>query len=123
MKQEDDVSEYADWLADLGDGELSGADLRSLIATRTASAEEAERAAREVEIARRVRSLLSNLRQAEIEVPADFEAQLMARVSADETLLNLLEVYLTGFGDTLVEIINALFSFFPESAPPELSTV
>lgn len=123
MKYANELSEYADWLADLANEEVSGEALRSLLATRITGGEMAERAAREVEIARRVRVLLSDLRQKEIFVPADFEARLMSRLSKDVTLLNLLEIYLTGFSGTLVELINALFSLFPEPAEPELSTI
>lgn len=119
MENQNDVNSYADWLTDLANEELAGEDLRNLLAARIASAEEIERAAREVEISRRIRLLMEDLRQAEIEVPADFEAKLMARVGEDATLLSLLEVYLTGFGQTLIELLNALFSLFPEPSTPE----
>lgn len=123
MKYVVNSPEYASWLADLANEEVSGEDLRSLLATKIASAEEIERAAREVEIARRVRIMLNNLRQRDVEIPADFEAKLLARVSEDVTLLNLLEVYFTGFSGTLVELINALFSFLPEPSPQEFLAV
>lgn len=113
------VNEYAEWLADLANEDAAGEDLRSLLATRIASAEAVELAAKEVEISRRIRLLMLNLRQAEIEVPADFEAKLMARVSEDATLLSLLEFYFTAFGKTMVELLNALFSLFPEAQNPE----
>ena len=115
MNDRNDVAVYADWLADLTNGDLAGEDLRTLLATRTKSAEAVDRAAVEVEIARRVRVLMFGLKLAEVEILADFEARLMARVSEDATLLNLLEVYLTGFGQTLVALINLLFGLFPES--------
>ncbi len=121
MNDQNDVTAYADWLADLANEHLAGEDLRTTLATRIESAETIERAAAEVEISRRVRLLMINLRQAEIEVPADFEAKLMARISEDATLLYLLEFYLTVFGQTLVELINVLFSLFPESPTPEAS--
>ena len=121
MNDQIDVSAYADWLADLANEDLAGEDLRTTLATRIESAETIERAAAEVEISRRIRLLMINLRQAEITVPADFEAKLMARISEDATLLYLLEFYLTVFGQTLVELINILFSLFPESPTPEAS--
>ncbi len=123
MTQKDNLSVYADWLVDLAGEELEGEDLKNVLATRINSAEDIERASREVEISRRVRLLMIKLKEAEIEVPADFEAKLMARVGNDETLLNLLEIYLTGFGRTLVELINALFSFFPDARDTEISAV
>ena len=119
MIDRNDVTEYADWLADLANEEAAGEDLRNLLATRIKSAEAVELAAKEVEISRRIRLLMINLRQAEIEVPADFEAKLMARVSEDATLLSLLEFYFTAFGKTMVELLNALFSLFPEARKPE----
>lgn len=122
MKPPNDAPDYAGWLADLADGELTGEALRNALADRIAfgeAKETVERAAREVEIARRIRLLMNSLRAAEIEVPADFEAKLMARVSEDAALLNLLEVYLTAFGQALIELLNALFSLLPE--PPQTS--
>lgn len=123
MMQKDNLSNYADLLVDLAGEELEGEDLRNALAARIKSAEDIERAVREVEISRRVRFLMIKLREAEIELPADFEAKLMSRVGEDETLLNLLEIYLNGFGRTLVELINALFSFFPEARNTETSAV
>ena len=123
MMQKDILSGYAEWLVDLAGEEMEGEDLRNLLATRIKSAEDIERAVREVKISRRVRLLMIKLREAEIEVPADFEAKLMSRIGKDETLLNLLEIYLNGFGRTLIELINALFSFFPESRNSEASAV
>lgn len=121
MIQKNNLSSYADWLVDLAGEELEGEDLRNALATRFKTAEDIGRAAHEIEISRRVRLLIVKLREAEIELPADFEAKLMLRVGEDETLLNLLEIYLSGFGRTVVELINALFSFFPETRKTETS--
>ncbi len=121
MNDHNDVAEYAEWLADLTNENATGEELRNLLAARIKSAEAVERAFAEVEIARRVQQLMFNLRRAEIEVPADFEARLMARVSEDATLLNLVEVYLTVFGQTLIELLNALFSLVPASPKPKSS--
>lgn len=115
-----DVSErhVQEWLADLAAGELEGAELRSLLSTRIAAAAEVERAAREVEVTRRVRALMMRLGEAEVDVPLGFEARLMARVIEDETLLGLLEVYLSGFGRALVEFINLLLGLLPQAPQP-----
>lgn len=104
------------WLTELAGGELAGDELREALAARTASAVEVERALREIEVARRVRALMFRLREAEVEVPADFELRVLERVRADQTLLEMLELYLSGFGAVLVELLNALFSFLPAAA-------
>jgi hypothetical protein len=123
MKQQNDALDYSGWLADLAAGELTGDALKILLATRITSIEEVERAAKEVVISRRIRQLMINLQKAEIKVPANFEARLMTRISEDETLLNLLEVYLTGLGQALIELINILFSFLPEPEEQEVEAV
>ena len=105
--------EHYDWLTDLAGGELAGEALREVLRARFGAGEEAQRAAAEVEAARRVRSLLLALRAAEVAMPADFEARLLERVRADQTLLDVLELSLDGFGAALVELINALFSLLP----------
>lgn len=110
---------HADWLTEIAAGELAGESLLSELATRFGSAEEAERAAVEVEIARRVHRLMLVLRAREVEVPEHFESRLLERVRADQTLLEMLELYVGGFGSALVELINALFSFLPLEARPE----
>lgn len=107
-----------EWLADLAGGGLEGAELRSLLSTRIGAAEEVERAAREVEVTRRIRALMMRLGEAEVDVPPGFEARLMERVLADETLLDLLEVYLSGFGRALVEFINLLLDLLPQGTQP-----
>ena len=77
-----------------------------------------EFAAEEVEIARRVRAVMGDLRAASIEVPAGFEERLLARVREDETVLDVLELGLSGFGRAIVELLNALLSFLPAAAEP-----
>ena len=109
------------WLKDMVGGELAGDELKAALAARSASADELERALQEVEVARRVRALMFRLREAEVEVPADFERRVLERVRADQTLLDMLELYLSGFGAALIELINALFSLLP-AAPQEQFT-
>lgn len=107
---------YSDWLVDLIENEqITAAELRAALAEKFSSAEEIERAAKEVEISRRIRKIMISLQSAKIEVPADFEAKLMARVGEDETLLRLLEMYLTGFGQALFELLKVLSGLLPES--------
>ncbi len=74
-------------------------------------------AAQEIEIARRVHALVARLREQTVPVPPDFEARLMERVRADTTLLDLLELSLSGMGRTLIEIINAFLGLLPAPQP------
>ena len=97
MKVEAELK-HAEWLTEIAGGHLEGAELLAELSTRFASADEAQRAATEVEIARRVRGLVLAMRFAEAEVPEDFEARLLERVRADQTLLDMLELYVGGFG-------------------------
>ena len=97
-------------LDDLADGTLSGPEWDAWLAARP-------EAAAEVAIARRVHALVAQLQSASIAVPADFEARLMARVRADATLLDLLELHLAGMGRALIEIANALLSLLPQPQP------
>jgi len=105
---------HADWLTEIAGGELAGSELLQELSKRFATAEEAKRAAAEVEVARRVSELMLILRAAEVDVPADFESRLLERVRADQTLLDMLELSVGGFGSALVELINALFSLLPQ---------
>jgi len=97
-------------LTDLADGTLAGAEWDAWLAAHPS-------AAAEVEIARRVHALVAELRLTTIDVPADFEARLMARVREDATLLDLLELHLAGLGRVLLELIGALLELLPEAQP------
>ena len=97
-------------LTDLADGALAGAEWDTWLAAHPA-------AAAEVEIARRVHALVAELRLAAVDVPVGFEARLMARVRQDATLLDLLELHVTGLGRALVELINALVELLPTPQP------
>ncbi|MGH9932998.1 MAG: hypothetical protein ACREA9_27750 [Pyrinomonadaceae bacterium] len=68
----------------------------------------------EVEIARRVRSLIAELRAAEIQVPADFEARMMERVRGDAAMLSLLDLWFSGLGVALLELLDAFFALLPQ---------
>lgn len=73
--------------------------------------------ASEIEIAQRVRAFMLELQHADIAVPADFEVRLMERVRADKTLLDLLDLSMSGFGRALIELLNVLFSLLPATSP------
>ena len=76
-------------------------------------------AAAEVAIGRRVRSLLVELRSSSLALSADFEARLLQRVRTDRTLLDLLELLLSGAGRAIVELLNCVLTVVsgqPESA-------
>ena len=68
----------------------------------------------EVEIARRVRALLAELRAIEIQVPEDFAVRLMERVRGNEAMLNLLDLWLSAFGHALLELLDAFFDLLPQ---------
>jgi hypothetical protein len=97
-------------LTDLADGALAGPEWDAWLAAHPT-------AAAEVAVAQRVHALVAELRLAAVDVPADFEARLMARVRQDATLLDLLELHLAGLGRVLLELINALLDLLPEPQP------
>lgn len=72
--------------------------------------------AHEIEIARKMRGLLVELRTAEIALPAGFEARLFARLRADTSLLPLLDLSLAGFGRVLLELLDLIFGILPQPA-------
>ena len=90
-----------DW-TDVADGMLSGPDWEAWRATHP------EQAA-EVVTARRVHLLLAELRAVPVVLPADFEARLMERVQRDATILDLLDLWLAGWGHLLLELLDLLF--------------
>jgi len=101
----DDIS-----ITDLVDAPPAGTEWEAWLATHPDLAAE-------IEIARRVRAFVAELRSSAIEVPADFEARLMARIRADRTLLDLLDVGLSGFGRAVMELLHLLFDLLPAPAP------
>jgi anti-sigma factor RsiW len=94
-------------LPDIADGTLAGPEIDAWLAANPA-------AAAEVALTRRVRALLSELSAQEIAVPPVFEARVLARVRADTTLWELLDLGLSGFGRALLELLALLFSFIPD---------
>ena len=97
-------------LTDLADGTLAGPEWEVWLAAHPDLAAE-------VAAARQVRALLGELRTVPIALPADFEAVLMARVGRDATYLGLLELWLSGFGRALLDLLDALFAASPSPAP------
>ena len=97
-------------LTDLADGILSGPEWDAWLRTHPD-------AAAEVAIARRVRALVAELRATAVEVPADFESRLMARVRENVTLLDLLELGLAGMGRAILELLDVLFDLLPTPRP------
>ena len=91
-------------LADLADGSLAGPEWDAWLANNPQSAAE-------LAIAQRVRALLLQMGAADIAIPAGFEERLMARIRADRTLLELIDL-------GLIELINLLLSLLPAPAQP-----
>ncbi len=97
------------YLADLADGTLAGPEWEGWLAAHPDLAAE-------VAIARQVRALLGELRTVPIAIPADFEAVLIERVRRDATFLGLLDLWLSGFGRALLDLLDALFGAPPTPA-------
>ena len=97
-------------LTDLADGTLAGPEWEVWLAAHPDSAAE-------VAVARQVRALLGELRTMPIALPADFEADLMQRVRRDATVLDVLDLWLAGFGRVLLDLLDALFGAPPSAAP------
>ena len=96
-------------LTDLADGTLAGPEWEAWLAAHPDLAAE-------VAIARQVRALLGELRTVPIALPADFEAVLMERVRRDATFLGLLDLWLSGFGRALLDLLDALVGVPPTPA-------
>ena len=100
-------------LADIADGALGGPDLEGWLLSHPDQAAE-------VAAARRVRLLLAELRTVPVTLPTDFEARVMERVRRDATFLDLLDLWLAGWGRVLLEMLDLLFS--SPTAPDPAST-
>ncbi|NTW03026.1 MAG: hypothetical protein HGA19_17385 [Oscillochloris sp.] len=94
--------------ADIVDGMLSAAEIDVWLEAHPELAEE-------VALARRVRALLIQLQAAEIPVPDGFERRVLARISADSTLIDLLDLCLSGVGRMILEAFTMLFTMLPAS--------
>jgi hypothetical protein len=97
-------------LTDLADGLLSGPEWEAWL-------EANPEAAAELEIARRVRSLVAELRSVPVTLPPGFEERLLERVRADATLLDLLDLSLARVGGAIIELLEVLFGLLPAPRP------
>lgn len=95
-------------LTALADGTLTGPEWDVWLAAHP-------EAAAEIAIARRARAIIAQLQQADVVLPAHFEAQVMARVRSNSTLLDLLDLSLANIGWVLLELLDFLFGGLPES--------
>jgi anti-sigma factor RsiW len=98
--------ELRQYLPDLVDGSLAP----ELLAEAQAALAECPDCQREYEIAQRVRAFLIELQaeNANIRIPAGFEARLLARVRAHHSGLELLDLSSQAFGAWLVELLNLI---------------
>jgi hypothetical protein len=97
-------------LTEVADGEVDPQSAQTWLAEHPELADE-------LEIARRVRRLMIELRAAEVQLPADFEQRVMERVRADAALLNLLDLWFSGLGVALLELLDAFFALLPQPQP------
>ena len=97
-------------LAALADGSLAGPEIDAWLAANP-------EAAAEVELARRVRALVGELRGVMIEVPPDFEARLLERARQDTALIDLLDLGFAGLGQTILELLELFLNFIPSPQP------
>jgi anti-sigma factor RsiW len=105
MNPDDEIT-----LADLADGLLSEPEWEAWL-------EANPEAAAELEIARRVRSLVAELRSLPVALPAGFEERLLEQVRVDATLLDLLDLSLARVGGAILELLEALFGLLPAPRP------
>jgi anti-sigma factor RsiW len=90
-------------LTDLADGTFAGPAWEAWLAAHP------EQAA-EVVTARRVQTLLADLRTVPVTLPADFEARLLEQVRRDVTVLDLLDLWLAGWGRVLLDFLDLIFA-------------
>lgn len=106
--------ELAQLIPDLVDGTLSPA----VLAEAQAALPQCPECERELTIAREVRAFLVRLQaeNASIRVPAGFEARLLARVQAQHSSAELLDLSSKIFGAWLVELLNLIGGLIDPSA-------
>jgi hypothetical protein len=97
-----------DQYAELAEAANDSAEWQALVAS------DPELAA-EIEIARKVRLLLLVMQDAQIAVPAGFEARLMERIRTDRTLVDLIDMWLSGIGRVALELLTLFFAAVPQS--------
>lgn len=102
--------------ADLADGLVSGPEWDAWLA-------ENPEIAAEVEMTRRVRMLLAEMRGAAIAVPDGFEERLMARLREDRTLLDMIDLMISGIGRTILELLAVIFGLVPQAPQASAQTI
>jgi hypothetical protein len=95
--------------------ELDGPDWEAWRAANPAAAEE-------ILLARRVRELLVALHDAEFVVPDGFEARLMERLREDRALLDLVDLWVSGIGRAVLELLALIFALLPQPAAQQQPT-
>ena len=108
------IDDQAFDLTDLVDGILAGPEIDAWLAAHPD-------AAAEVALARQVRALVAELRARPVQIPADFEARVLARVRQDTSLRYLLDLTLSGIGRTLLTRLLLCFELLP-APPPDASS-
>jgi hypothetical protein len=96
-----------DQYAELAEAASDSAEWQALVAS------DPELAA-EIEIARKVRLLMVVMQEAHIAVPAGFEARLMERIRTDRTLVDLIDLWLSGIGRVALELLTLFFAIVPQ---------
>ncbi|MBA2283960.1 MAG: hypothetical protein H0W02_00605 [Ktedonobacteraceae bacterium] len=98
--------ELSQLVPDLVDGTLSA----ELQAEAEAMLPQCPECLREVELARQIRAVLVALQSehADLRIPAGFEARLLARVRAQHTGVELVDLSSRAFGLWLVELLNVI---------------
>ena len=102
-------------LVDLADGTLNGPEWDAWLAAHPQQAAE-------VRVAQQMRSLLQQLRNESVEVPASLEVRILANIHRSSALRELLNLNLSGASRALIELLTVLFSLFPAAAPTEQAT-
>ena len=108
------IDDQAFDLTDLVDGILAGPEIDAWLAAHPD-------AAAEVALARQVRALVAELRARPVQIPADFEARILARARQDTSLRYLLDLTLSGIGRTLLELLLMCFELLPVPLPDATS--
>ncbi len=102
--------------ADLADGLVSGPEWDAWLAANP-------EIAAEVELTRRVRQLLAEMREAAFVVPDGFEERLMARLREDRTLLDMIDLMFSGIGRAIIELLAVIFELVPQAPQPSAQTI
>lgn len=106
--------ELRQYLPDMVDGSLTP----EVLAEAQAALPNCPDCQREFEIAQRVRAFLIELQaqNANLRIPAGFEARLLAKVRSQHSGLELLDLSSKAFGAWLVELINLIGGLIDPSA-------